>query len=283
MLGRLPPISLLGAKMELSSVELQQLVFLVGSKKAFANYLGLDQKAAGELWDRNGLVTPVQYVRSLTREVLNGLVAKYGSVRGMARYFGLSAAALRAALKGPVEEVSLRELTVEKVSEVVSRCKSIRLAHRVLREGGYEVSSEAYLRKMMEDAGLDLASLLDWSFSNHANAKGRRAELEFDRIRGDNILEDCNKTQGSQADTDFVDREWGRVNVKSSRLYRMKAKTRKADPYYGKFSTSAIFNSDFVALMLYDQTGRVFVGMKILEPQQMGRGKSFTISAKEFK
>lgn len=276
--------------MQLEAWELQELVFLTGSKKAFAQYLGLDGKQAEEVWKENKLQTPVEYLRGKPSIWILFRLAGHGSIKVMAAYFGLSAAALRGIVDVARACTHSRiaalpsVVTREVLERVLGRCKSIRLAYRILKEGTYEVKSESALRKQAEEWGLDLADLLDWSFSNHANAKGRRAELEFARLRGANILEDYNKTMGSQADTDFLDQEYGRVNVKSSRTYKMKAKTRRGDPYYGKFSLSAIEKSGSVAFMLYDRMGRVFVGWKVVRVNQLPQNsKTMVMSVKEFK
>lgn len=262
--------------------ESQELVLMVGGKKAFATYYGLDPKEADVLWKAHGLKVPVDWVRAQEMDWLWGEVVRKGSIREVAKHYRVSSSFLKRHLLGDVPEVAevLQRWVIE---DALRKYKSFRLAARMLsRHKSYAKVTEASLRKRAVELGVDVPDLLDWMFSNHANAKGRRAEMEFARIRGDKILEDLNKTQGSQASSDFVDAELGRVNVKSSKTYRLKAKTRRGDPYYGKFSTSAIEKSDHVALMLYDSSGRVFIGMKIVTPAEMGLVATLMISTKQF-
>lgn len=257
---------------------------MTGSKKAFGTYLGLDAKGLNKIWKEQRLLSPLEFLRGRTLEFLKEELLRWGSTKKMASRFGVSDAALRACLcekqKGMIAEKL--EPSKEVVEKYLGDYKSIKFAFRMM-ERYYDVKSEADLRQLAVGFGLDLSQLLDWTFSNHANAKGRRAELEFAKIRGDLILEDCNMTQGSQADYDFLDKELGKVNVKSSRLYKMKARTRKADPYYGKWSTSGLEKADTVVCMLYDEAGRKLLGVKSLKAQDvLGLGKTFTLTTARF-
>lgn len=266
---------------DLQGWEYQELVLMVGSKKALATYLGLDARAVGDLWKGFGLQTPLEWMRCRDSQWVLRQLAIRGSVKVMAKHYGMSSSALRAIVV-KIAEVQLGkglEPTEWELVKALDRYKSVRFAARMLRFD-FPALTESDVRRLAKKYKLDLSTMLDWTFSNYANAKGRRAELEFARIRGENILEDCNMTRGSQAEYDFVDKEYGRVNVKSSRLYRMKAKTRSNDPYYGKFSTSGIGKADTVVCMLYDFIGRDLLGMRYLKPAEI-KGKTFTLSAKE--
>jgi len=113
--------------------------------------------------------------------------------------------------------------------------------------------SESDVRRVVKAEKLE--HLLRYDFSNHNNAKGRRAETYWSSLEGERVLEDCNVTQGSQADFDFRHTDYGRVNVKSSKAYKYTSGTRKGNPLYWKISTSGLQKADYVGIVLYD-TGR---------------------------
>lgn len=129
-------------------------------------------------------------------------------------------------------------------SEVIERYGSVRLAARILGR------TESEVRGFVKSHALD--HLLRYDFSNHNNAKGRRAELYWASLDPGNILEDMNVTQGSQADYDFKHAVLGRVNVKSSAAHRYKAKTRRDNPLFWKISSKSLEKCDYVAIVLYD-------------------------------
>jgi hypothetical protein len=124
---------------------------------------------------------------------------------------------------------------------------------------------ESRLREVAKEHALHLPALVTYDQGKASNAKGRRAEKEYARLRGSSILEDCNVAHGSKALTDFLDSEHNRVNVKSSRQWKYRATTRKKDPWHWKFSTKGLKTSDSVALMGYDKAGDKLLWMLILD------------------
>ena len=144
---------------------------------------------------------------------------------------------------------------------------------------GYEVHvTETELREAAVKLQVNLGELLDWSSSNHSNAKGRRAELDFSTLYAESVEEDRNLTEGSQAAYDFKMKDGDRVNVKSSRAYRFTAKTRRKAPYYWKFSTSGAGLCDKFALMFYDEKMERLLFCKLVNPiEAYRRGLTLTV------
>jgi hypothetical protein len=127
---------------------------------------------------------------------------------------------------------------------LIQRYGSVRLTARMTG------LSEGEIRKFIKERKLE--HLLKYDFSNHNNAKGRRAETYWASLEGEKVLEDCNVTQGSQADYDYLHKTLGKVNVKSSKAHRYTAKSRKGNPYFWKVSSSGLHKADTMALVLYD-------------------------------
>lgn len=224
----------------LSSQELQELTLLVGSRKGLLTYLGMERKAFDLMWTQKGLLAPTEYVRSLPQATIVSTLTRLGSFAKVAEHYGVS----ESFLKGQLSLTTLSPLPSRMCAENLEKYGSVRLMARCT---GF---SEGEVRKFVKANKLE--HLLRYDFSNHNNAKGRRAETFWASLHGDKILEDCNVTQGSQADYDYVHSVLGKVNVKSSKAHRYTAQTRKDNPWYWKFSTRSLEKADTVALVLYD-------------------------------
>lgn len=265
---------------QLTTEELQEIVLMTKSKKGLGTYLNMEQKDLNILWKKHLLKAPTEYVRGMTYEMLLQKLKEWGSLGHLARHYGVSPATIGKILGRPERE----DLTKEQLIDLLRRYKSIRLTTRMfnLKTTGLRYK-ESEIRKKAEEHQIDLSELLDWTFTGHPSGKGRRAELDFAKMRGERILEDCNKTQGSQATTDYVDSELGRVNVKSSARYKYKAQTRKDAPHYWKFSLSSIDHSDVVACMAYDDSMRKLMGYALFKAASLAGkyGTSGTITLGE--
>lgn len=248
--------------------ELQEIVFLTGSKKDFALYLGYDQKKMTEVWQTNSLKTPTEWARSLSEDERFALLAKHGSAKKMAERYGMSEAFLKTLLS---ERPLPKELTEDEITSLLERYKSVRLMARCTG------MTESYIRKEADRLDLEIAPFLDYSVGNNSNAKGRRAELEYAVLRGDFIEGDLNLLEGSQAEADFVDREYGRVNVKSSRKYRYKAQTRKENPEFWKISLKGRSTADHIVAMCYCERMQTLEGVIVLQTKGLPNVGTLTI------
>lgn len=240
----------------LETYEYQQLVLLTRSKKEFGTYLGITQKQVSVIWKQHSLLSPTDWWRSLTLDTQYEMLAEEGSYKKLATRVGCSTATLRTSLItrpgvtfGYTEEDMISDLKKYKSVKLTARCTGYR---------------ESDIRAFAKERDINLMKYLDYSFGDNANAKGRRAELDFKEMRGLHILIDCNEVDGSQADTDFVDGEFGRVNVKSSKMYKYKAKTRRDSPYYWKYSTSGLEKSDYAIVLCYDEKMETLLGTRIV-------------------
>lgn len=189
---------------------------------------------------------------------------RLGSIEKAAAFLGVSASFFRSVTNyAATPGTPLNEWAVKKYA-------SVRFISRMCQV------SEAKVRAFVKEKKLE--AHITYDTSNHNNAKGRRAEVFWAGTRGDKILEDCNLTQGSQAPFDYVDGDYGRVNVKSSRMYRYKAQTRKANPEFWKLSTSSLEKADHMAFVLYDRIGKTPLWHGVLKVTDgMMKSKSVTI------
>jgi AraC-like DNA-binding protein len=246
--------------LELEPKEYQEIVFLTGSKKGFGLYLGLEAREMNSLWISMGLVLPTDYLRSLSREDLESKLAEHGKLAKMADRYGVSESFLRT-LFPKLKQLEF-QFTEDQFVDALQRYKSIRLMARCLG------NPESHLRREADRLGLDIAPHLDYSIGHNSNAKGRRAELAYAEMREaeapGSILEDLNLTQGSQASADFIDAEYGVVNVKSSRQWKYKASTRKEAPHFWKFSTRGRANCEALACMAYSEDMNTLLGFTII-------------------
>jgi len=259
--------------LDLTQDEYQKLVLMLGSKKALGTYLGLDTKQTDELWRTKNLKSPLTWLRDQPRiEQLERLAAA-GSLKKLAEKIGCSESALRPIyMKEPVRELNWEE---DFLLAQFEKYRSVRLIAHL-----FDVN-ESLIRKEVERHDLELTELIDYSFGANSNSKGRRAELEYAKYRGDKIIADKNLTHGSQAEYDFDDRLLGRVNVKSSRRYRYRAKTRRGSPEFWKFSASGRSTTDVFVFMCYDHQMKDLVGFYVIDAKAAGMSKTITITARE--
>jgi len=253
--------------MDLTPEEHQELVLMVGSRKEWATYLGLTPEEASSTWTDLKLKVPTQYIKSLSDKQLMGVVANRRGVKQAAKHLGVSEGFL-------VNELRMRtkyrqsdepEWDEDDCRDMFARYRSVRFVARI-----YGVT-EGQIRKIVSQLGIEVATLIDYSTGDHSNAKGRRAELDFAKMRVDNVLDDKNVSEGSQAKYDFDDAELGKVNVKSACRQRYKAKTRIADPYFWKWSTRGVDECDCFAVLCYDEGMQTLIGYRIISTH----GKTF--------
>jgi len=260
---------------DLNREELQELVFMAKSKKAFATYLGVDVKEAELIWREKGLMLPLEWLRSQSRLKRLNYLADLGSYKRLANYIGASEAAVKEIFKGKPQKSKL-DWSAEELERFVRKFGSVKLAARCT------AAAESDIRKRAKELGMELVPLLNYQFSEHSNAKGRRAELEWATLEGSLITADLNLTEGSQATADFTHSKLGRVNVKSSRQYRYKARTRRTSPHYWKFSTNGRENCDYFVVLCYDSKMKELVGIKTLKASSLPDKKSIQLGRHEF-
>lgn len=227
----------------LNREELQELTLMVGSRKALQTYLGMERREFEALWKLHNLLSPTDLVRSLTRDQILSSLIDLGSTAKVSERYGVS----ESFMKGVIGAAKPKA-TIALSTALLERYQSIRLTARMT---GY---TEGQVRKWVKEAKCE--HLMKYDFSDHNNAKGRRAETHWASLEGDKVLEDCNVTQGSQHPWDYVHTEYGKVNVKSSKAYRYTAKTRKAHPFYWKLSCTGLENADTCACVLMDGQSR---------------------------
>lgn len=262
--------------LELSKAEHQSLVLMLGSRKEWATFLNLTEKEARSTWTELGLEAPTEYVRGMTDQALHAEIAKRGGYRKAADHLGVSGAFLLSHMRERLAvETRGVVLTKEDLEAQLTKYRSVRLAARVLD------ITEGKLRKAATELGVELAAFLDYSHGAHSNAKGRRAELDYASMRGAAIVADRNVLDGPQAEYDFDDSEFGRVNVKSACRQKYKARTRKDSPYFWKFSARGREKCDYIVAMFYDDKMQRLLGWSIIDVKALPDTNSFVLLSEE--
>ena len=242
--------------MDLTQEEYQQLVVMLGSKKALGKFLGLKAEELNLLWKEKNLTSPLNWIRSKGREFLLETVAFHGSIERAAKYLNVSSSSLRKELAFKKNEISW---TREEFLSDIEKYKSVRFMARVKN------CTELHIRNSAKELKIDLPAVVDFSFGGSQNSKGRRAELDYLALREEKVLKDLNVEEGSQAPYDFEDSELGKVNVKSSKRFKYTAQSRSKDPYYWKFSTKGWEAADLLVCLCYDERMSTLLGFVVVE------------------
>jgi len=231
-----------------SPVEYQKVMLEAGSLKHFAIYLNITTDQARTLMSKYSVKLPFDYVRSLDLDFIMIRLAIHGSFKTLAKEFGVSRSFLvkhiRQKKAGAKEYEAQPRFTKTDFIKEVERIGTIALMARIYN------CTETHLRKYATRFEIKLSSLLDYSDSGYSNAKGRRAE-EYLRDKRSSVTRDLNDILGSKADYDLDDDIFKRINVKSSKPYKYKAKARKGKRYW-KFSTRGASKADVFALLFMD-------------------------------
>lgn len=231
----------------LTPPEIQEIFFELKSLKSMKSFFG--EKfitVVGPLLEARLVLKPTQYIASMSKDVFLSTLATCGSFRDMASRFGVSSAFIRAKHRIWLAEPE-KLLSREALISELERLGSVRMLCRIKQ------LKESWVRRLAKEYGLNISQYLTYSFGQSEVARGRRAELWWKQIRGDSILKDLNEEEGSQADYDFDDKVWGKVNVKSSHRYRFKARCRRAAKFHWCFSSASVQKCDKVVLVFYDE------------------------------
>jgi len=226
-------------------------------------------------------MVPTVYVKSLSSGDLVQAVANWRSTGRAAKHFGVSESFFLSVMDErnlrfePTQITGKLNWTEEQCIEIFEKYRSVKFVARMTKK------TEAYIRAEVNRLGLEIHALIDYSGGFNSNAKGRRAELDFAKIRGSLIMQDLNKTKGSQAEWDFDDADYKKVNVKSGRQFFYKAKTRKEAPHFWKFSRNGAEKADHFALMFYDASMNKLIGWSIIHVSKLPVTKSFHLKRRD--
>jgi len=153
-------------------------------------------------------------VKGLQKSELFFVIADRRGVKQAAAHLNVSEAFLVGELRSRAHwrNNSLPSWDAATCRSIFERYRSVRFVARMLGK------TESQVRKNVVAAGVEIASLIDYSTGDHSNAKGRRAELDFALMRGSSILQDLNLCEGSQAKYDFeqIDGPLSSIETESS-------------------------------------------------------------------
>jgi len=232
--------------------ELQEILLMLGNK-GFYRFLGMSDPKARDFIKEYDLIYPVDYVRDMNTDSLALNIALHGSTKAFADHYSVSDSFVRTLflekIKAEGQWISAHSPSgtddplPSDLKAELTRCGSVSIVARL-----YGVK-DSVIRRAAKSQEIDISKYIDYSQTGFENAKGRRAEKIFAELRGPKILKDMNIDEGSQADYDFLDADWKRVNVKASQRYKYKAKSRGNDPYFYKISLESVDKCDYVAVM----------------------------------
>lgn len=239
---------------KLAPETLQSIVLMVKSRSAFGQYFNLDPKELNRVWKQYNLMTPSEYVSLLNREQFAIILMREGSYQKAAERLGVSASFLTRRFQYKTVKPSTNEIIAS-----LKIYQSVRLTAWVFH------LKESDIRRAVEDSGLKMADLVNYTGSSHNNAKGRRAELFYAEIRGDKITADLNEKEGSKAPYDFDDEHYLKVNVKSGVQQKVRALVwqRSQTPHFWKFSAVGKGQCAYFACVGYDEKHKqpLFIAM----------------------
>lgn len=239
-------------RVKMSQVELQELHCMVRSKEAFRRYLNLTVKEANYLYEDSFVLVPTDLVRQLSMLALVDELASLGSVKALAKRYGVSGAFIKSVLKenGFFPETYTRLGWEEKLPEDLTRLGSVTLFCQVNHV------KESLVRVWFKENNLNINEHINIEKTGRNEAaKGRKAELVYKNLRGDQIIEDTNVVAGSQSDYDFkvkIDGEVKTINVKSSKSFKTKGTFNNPCRTFWKISTGSLEKCDIVAIVLFD-------------------------------
>lgn len=228
---------------EMTSEEMQEYVLEYGWK-GFRKLTGFSDKKLKELRDAETIALPTDYVRNMKLRDLFQILAKEGSWAKAADRLSVSASFFKKVLKGknPVkDEIPIDGWSASDLVEELRMYGSVRMVARINH------IRESSVRSLAKKLDVDISKYVEFDKGMNENAKGRRGELAWKKIRGKYILRDMNEDEGSQSDYDFEDKFMNSVNVKSSKPYT----TKKGQSW--KFSLSSIEKCENVVFCAMDK------------------------------
>lgn len=239
---------------ECSNQELQRMRFVFKKLETLALFFEEDQNdIIKQLNSRT--VPPTTFVHRMSISSLEGTVLDLGYEKA-AKFFGVSPSFLKKEIKirSPFIGKSLARLTDLEISVLAGKIESPRLFYGM---------TGRRLKRFKEGGEKSPSSLSEY--------KGQLSEEFYAKIRGAEILRNLNK-ENIHSPWDFDDAKYGRVNVKSSRLFRSK----KGECYW-KFSTSG--DQDYLALIGWDEKFVVPLMVEMVKADQ--ETKSITVKMVE--
>jgi len=190
--------------------EVQALLNQVGSFTVAARRLGLKPHVFNRLARERGLMTPTEIVRTFAQRDLDGFkdcILRKGSIEKAAKYFNCSTAHLRKVLVEVGVKLQIERPTREMILEAMKTFGSVLLAAKLLDTTPGIIKAEFPEWKDHRDP---------LKTGKQAVSTGRIGEDYWALIRGDQTLQNCSYENPSHPDYDFVDKEYGDVNVKTA-------------------------------------------------------------------
>lgn len=212
-----------------------------------------DDSSAGLRYIKQYTKPPVSFIKECSIDYLLIHLIKYG-YPGMSSRFGVSEAFLKKYLLDNISKIT---------SFFVDKFILIDAITRPELESSIDVACIARLFGFTKRGDLSVENRMSSNL-------GRRGELFYKELRGDQIDQDYNEVNPRHK-YDFLDKTYGYVNVKTSKVHRY-ADGRK----YWKYSSGGVPDTDnYACIGLNSERGLLFV---VMVKKEFVNHKSFHIS-----
>lgn len=226
-----------------STEELQTLVLQVGSFKATAPRLGVKDHICNVELRKRGVMAPPEYTRTIALAdplAFRDSIIREGSTEKAAKWYGVSVTHLRKIM----DEVGIKHRkhtpTLEEATKALNLFGSALLAARLLGTTPTEIKKACPEWKDFRDP---------LKTGRQAVATGRTGEDHWKFLRGAMTLEEFTVEDPNHPDFDFIDQEYGKVNVKAANP----TKQKKKDVWTWTWEIQPSQDADTFPLVLLDR------------------------------
>jgi hypothetical protein len=197
--------------------ELQALAINLGNFTDVAARLGLKRHDVTKALKSLGVVSPPDYVAKMAMADPIGfreMIIDQGGFEKPAKYYGVSETHLKNLYKSLPDKKPTQEITADEIIELMGKFGSVGFVAKVLEINESTVKRICPNWKELTDPT---------KMKNQAVSTGRLGENYWKSIRGDQTLTCLAEVNPNYPGYDFIDKEYGKVNVKAARARKAKS------------------------------------------------------------
>lgn len=225
-----------------------QILFVRYSKHELVKLLGIKDHEYYTLKKEKRLLNGCEFLKSSTAVLIIDMWRQFKSRGEMARFFRVSPSFLDTIFKRAFYNYrNPLTLRIDSALELKKALQTYGSKGIVAKLMGINTSDMNKLCKRFGIKHSDMASVR----SGYESSKGLTAEKEFEKIRGTDILKNMNEID-PRFPYDYEDKCLGKVNVKSSKSYYARSKSKRG--WYAKFNFNG--GCDNYACFIYDESFR---------------------------
>lgn len=218
------------------------MLFLRYTRIELIKLLGIKESEYYALKKQNNLVSGIEFLKGISGIALIDIWTSFKSRGEMARFFKVSPSFLDSVFKkafaSRVDYMKVQANSAEEMKKLLGLYGSKSIVAKLMGISGGEFNT---LCKKYGIKHSDLSTVK----SGMESSKGLAAEKEFEKLREGHIIQNMNELDPC-APYDYVDDEFGKVNVKASKAYY----SRRHSDRYAKFNFNG--GCDTYALFCYD-------------------------------